>query len=94
MDTGIDELRLALRRAREMIESSETVAVYSHTDCDGITAATVLSKVLGRLGMDHEVRIININEVPDVELSSDLTIFSDLGSGQRSMRTLNQTQGF
>ncbi|HIH64076.1 MAG TPA: DHH family phosphoesterase, partial [Methanothermobacter thermautotrophicus] len=66
-----------------MVESSETVTVYSHTDCDGITAATVLSKVLERLDMDHEVRIININEVPEVELSSDLTIFSDLGSGQR-----------
>lgn len=83
MAMGMDELRLALRRAREMVESSEKVTVYSHTDCDGITAATVLSKVLERLDMDHEVRIININEVPEVELSSDLTIFSDLGSGQR-----------
>lgn len=79
---NMDELEGALRRARKLIDEAETVTVYSHTDCDGITAATILSKLLEGLGKDHEISIININEVPEVEHGTDLTVFSDLGSGQ------------
>lgn len=77
------QLKRGFSRAREMIESSENVTVYSHTDCDGISAATILMKVLERLGKDHEINIININEIPDIEPGPDLTVFADLGSGQR-----------
>lgn len=34
------------------------------------------------LGKDYKIEFINIDEIDGVDMDSDLTIFSDLGSGQ------------
>ena len=69
--------------AKEIIESSKDIKVYSHIDCDGICSGTILSTILDRQKKDHEIEFVNLDVLDDIELDHELTIFSDLGSGQR-----------
>ena len=68
--------------AREIIESSEDIKIYTHIDCDGISAGAILSTILDRLNKPHEIEFVNLDVLENLELKHDLTIFSDLGSGQ------------
>lgn len=70
------------RKAREIIENSEDIKVYSHIDCDGICSGAILSTILDRQNKEHEIEFVNLDVLDDIELTHELTIFSDLGSGQ------------
>ena len=70
------------REARELIETSDDIKVYSHIDCDGICSGAILSTILDRNNKEHEVEFVNLDVLDDIELEHELTIFSDLGSGQ------------
>jgi len=72
-----------LLKAKRLVESSEDIKVYSHRDCDGITAGAIISTLLERLGKEHEVEFINLNQVENIKIENELTIFTDMGSGQR-----------
>ena len=69
--------------AREIIESCDDIKVYSHIDCDGICSGAILSTILDRQNKEHEIEFVNLDVLDDIDLDHDLTIFSDLGSGQR-----------
>ncbi len=71
------------KQAKHLIESSKDIKVYSHIDCDGICSGAILSTILDRLGKVHEIEFVNLDVLDDIELNHELTIFSDLGSGQR-----------
>ena len=70
-------------QAREIIENSEDIKIYSHIDCDGICSGAILSTILDRQNKEHEIEFVNLDVLDDIELTHELTIFSDLGSGQR-----------
>lgn len=77
-----EQMNLAFSKAHEMVKNAEDIKIYSHIDCDGITAGAILSSMLDRLGKDHEVEFITLDKIDDLELENELTLFSDLGSGQ------------
>ena len=68
--------------SKRLIEESEDIKIYSHTDCDGISAGAILSTILDRINKPHEIEIVNLDKLDDLEIKHELTIFSDLGSGQ------------
>lgn len=70
------------QQAREIIENSDDIKVYSHIDCDGICSGAILSTILDRQNKPHEIEFVNLDVLDDIELDHELTIFSDLGSGQ------------
>ena len=70
------------REARKIIEESTDIKVYSHIDCDGICSGAILSTILDRQNKPHEIEFVNLDVLDDIELTHELTIFSDLGSGQ------------
>ncbi len=72
----------AFSKAHEMVKNAEDIKIYTHIDCDGVTAGAVLSSTLDTLGKDHEVEFISLDRMEDIEVENELTIFSDLGSGQ------------
>ena len=72
----------AFSKAHEMVKNAEDIKIYTHIDCDGVTAGAVLSSTLDTLGKDHEVEFISLDRLEDIEVENELTIFSDLGSGQ------------
>ena len=68
--------------AREIITSSDDIKIYSHIDCDGICSGAILSTILDRQNKEHEIEFVNLDVLDNIELTHELTIFSDLGSGQ------------
>lgn len=85
-NSSIEESRnhmdLLFNKAKDKILNSEDVTIFTHTDCDGITAGGVLSSILDKLEIEHSVNFVEINEVESLETDTDLTIISDLGAGQ------------
>ena len=77
-----DQMKLAFSKAHEMVQNAEDIKIYSHIDCDGITAGAILSSMLDNLEKDHEVEFVTLDKLDGLELENELTIFSDLGSGQ------------
>lgn len=82
MAVNITEMDKSLAKANEMVKKAEDVKIYSHIDCDGISSGAILSSTLDRLGLDHEIEFITLDRIPELEKENELTIFSDLGSGQ------------
>ena len=72
-------------RAAEAVRSAKSVTVISHIDADGITAGSIASMTLERLGIEHTVLYENkiTEEVIDSVNSNkdDLVWICDLGSG-------------
>ena len=68
--------------AKALIEDNDNIKIYTHTDCDGICSGAILSIILDRLGKDYDIEFVNLDEIEDLDLDYELTIFSDLGSGQ------------
>ncbi len=68
--------------AKNLILESDSIKVYSHIDCDGMCSGAILSTILDRIGKKHDIEFVNLDVLGDLELEHDLTIFSDLGSGQ------------
>ena len=80
------------REAKKMIGESEDIKVYSHIDCDGICSGAILSTILDRQNKAHEIEFVNLDVLDDIDLDHELTIFSDLGSGQRINTKAKDTQ--
>lgn len=76
------EMKEKYEKAKELIENSDDIKIYSHTDCDGISSGAILTSILGRLGKKIEIEIVNLDVLENVPIDHELTIFSDLGSGQ------------
>ncbi|NYB52172.1 MAG: DHH family phosphoesterase [Methanobacteriaceae archaeon] len=76
------EMDQSLIKAHNMVEKAEDVKIYSHIDCDGISAGAILSLTLDRLEIDHEIEFITLDRISELKKENELTIFSDLGSGQ------------
>jgi len=82
MDKKFEIMKKSFQKGNEMVKNAEDIQIYSHIDCDGITAGSILSTILDRLEKDHEVDFITLDKIDDLSLENELTIFSDLGSGQ------------
>ena len=82
IETLPPEMKERYEEAKELIENSEDIKIYSHTDCDGISSGAILSSILQRQGKKFEIEIVNLDVLEDVPIEHELTIFSDLGSGQ------------
>jgi single-stranded-DNA-specific exonuclease len=78
----LQSLDRPMNKARELVENSEDIRILSHLDCDGISAGAILSSTLDRLEIDHEIEFISLDMIPEQRADNELTIFSDLGSGQ------------
>lgn len=70
------------KKAREIIENAEDIKIYSHIDCDGICSGAILSTILDRQNKKHEIEFVNLDVLENMDLNHELTIFSDLASGQ------------
>lgn len=68
--------------AEKLIKESGSIQVYSHIDCDGMSAGAIISTILDREEKEHDIDFVNLDKLEDLEINHDLTIFSDLGSGQ------------
>lgn len=82
VNTQLSIMNRAFSKAHEMVNEAEDVKIYSHIDCDGISAGSILSSILDRLGITHEIEFISLDKIDDLKAENELTIFSDLGSGQ------------
>ena len=78
--------------AKEIITQSDDIKIYSHIDCDGICSGAILSTILDRQNKEHEIEFVNLDVLDDIALDHELTIFSDLGSGQRIDTNANENQ--
>ena len=58
------------------LNKSEDIKIYTHIDCDGVTAGSILSSMLDRLDKDHEIEFISLDKIDDLESENELTIFS------------------
>ena len=76
------EMDKSLEKAKNLIKSSEDIKIYSHVDCDGISAGAILSTTLDRQEKEHEKEFVSLDKLEDLPIEHELTIFSDLGSGQ------------
>ena len=76
------EMKRKYEKAKVLIESSDDIKIYSHTDCDGISSGAILTTILKRLGKKYEIEIVNLDVLENLPIEHELTIFSDLGSGQ------------
>lgn len=86
-----NQMDLLLNKAKDKILEAEDVTIFSHTDCDGITAGSILSSILDKLEIDHTVNFVEINEVESLDSDTDLTIISDLGAGQNLSNLCNNS---
>lgn len=77
-----ESMKKLYHEAAELIKESDDIKIYTHIDCDGLCSGAILSQILDRLGKEHEIEWVNLDELNDLELDHQLTIFSDLGSGQ------------
>ena len=80
------------REAKQIIENAQDIKIYSHIDCDGICSGAILSTILDRQNKDHEIEFVNLDVLDDIELTHELTIFSDLGSGQNITTNVSENQ--
>ena len=80
------------RKAKEIIENSDDIKIYSHIDCDGICSGAILSTILDRLDKVHDIEFVNLDVLENMNLDHDLTIFSDLGSGQKIDTNIQDNQ--
>lgn len=83
MDINSD-MKNMLEEAKKFLEDhNDSITLVTHIDADGLTSGGIVSQVLERLGKDYKVKTSKLspeffkNLEPD-----DLTIFTDLGSGQ------------
>ena len=75
----LEMIKHEFEKARQMIEKHDYARIYAHYDADGISAASIISIALMRIGKKVHVSFLKgLNE----EFESDeLTIFADMGSG-------------
>lgn len=76
------EMKDLYKKAKEIILENDDIMIYSHTDCDGISSGAILTTILERIGKDYDIDFVSLDKLEDLPIDHDLTIFSDLGSGQ------------
>ena len=74
--TKHDQMNLAFSKAHEMVKNAEDIKIYSHIDCDGITAGAILSSMLDNLEKDHEVEFVTLDKIDSLELENELTLLA------------------
>ena len=62
------EMKERYEKAKRLIENSDDIKIYSHTDCDGISSGAILSCILDRLGKKFEIEIVIIFRVIEIFL--------------------------
>ena len=87
MDKLPPKMQKSYKKAKKIIESSENIKIYSHNDCDGISSGAILSTILDRLKKEYEIEIVSLDKLENIEIEHELTLFSDLGSGQNIDKT-------
>jgi single-stranded-DNA-specific exonuclease len=79
----------AATRAAERLRNSDNVLVVSHIDADGISAASIASCALDRIGVRHETMFTKKMDetfVSEIRSRNPGTVwFTDLGSGSMEM---------
>ncbi|MBN2110384.1 MAG: DHH family phosphoesterase [Methanosarcinaceae archaeon] len=84
-ETMIQMARRAARCAEE-IKKHKEIQLVSHIDADGISSGAIIAKALERAGIGYEmlfVKQLDETIVRDLaDTNPELTIFTDLGSGQ------------
>ena len=53
-------------KAKEIIENSEDIKIYSHIDCDGICSGAILSTILDRQNKEHDIEFVNLDVLDDI----------------------------
>jgi len=80
----MDFMKRGLCRATELLKGAASVKVITHIDADGLSAGGIMAQMLERQDKDFEVVAMpgvypeNASELD----GADLTIFTDIGSGQ------------
>ena len=74
-ENNSEHMDLLLNKAKDKILDAEDVTIFTHTDCDGITAGSILSSLLDKLEIDHSVNFVEINEVESMEFQ--MSMFND-----------------
>jgi len=81
-------LRQSAEKAATLLEKSQRVTVATHIDADGISAAAIAAAALKRMGVSADVRFIKKLDPEAIvtlkSLDTDVTWFTDLGSGSIS----------
>ncbi len=81
----LEEIEKVAKSVRPII-SEKKIKVFCQFDCDGITSASILTKMFLRAGMNFELRILkqlsseNVCELNATE--KDFIVLADFGSGQ------------
>ncbi len=76
------QMKKGFEKAHNMVKDARDVKIYTHIDCDGLSAGAILSSTLDKLEIDHEIEFLSLDKIEDLRAENELTIFSDLGSGQ------------
>jgi RecJ-like exonuclease len=77
-------MKKQLGEATRLVKNAKSIQVITHLDADGLSAGGIISQALERAGKKFEIKAIpgihkeNVGDLP----KADLTIFTDLGSGQ------------
>ena len=87
---GVEEFKQHIKEQAEIFKKlrSRHIKVVSHLDCDGLTAAAIITKTLIREGLSFSLSIIKqVDAIVLEELNKEeynCYIFTDLGSGYLS----------
>ncbi|MFH1450666.1 MAG: DHH family phosphoesterase [archaeon] len=77
-------MKKQLGEATELVKKAKSIQVITHLDADGLSSGGIISQVLERAGKEFSIITMpgihkeNVKNLP----KADLTIFTDLGSGQ------------
>jgi len=85
MQTNLQKAVEVLKQAQK---DGSTVQVINHMDCDGLSSGGILASVLERADIEYvqtTVTGIGKNTVEELDNTADLTLFSDIGSGQLNL---------
>lgn len=91
MISSPEKIKSFLQNVKEAVEFFEENVdgrcnIYSHIDCDGLTAASIIAKAMFRMDIEFKVRIfkqLTEKEVNDIKNDNrSFTILTDFGSGQ------------
>ncbi|MHA2042354.1 MAG: hypothetical protein ACW975_10870, partial [Candidatus Thorarchaeota archaeon] len=88
-----NSMQSEISEAVEVIRASRKVLAISHIDADGISALSIVVKMLEREGKEvvwkniHQLNSETILDVGELikENNPDLLVFSDLGTGQMEL---------
>ncbi len=91
MERSVDGLIGSARAAARRIKDAKDVLIVAHIDADGISAASIASSALSRLGVEHRtVFLKKLDEAAIAEIDAapeELAWVVDLGSGYLSQFT-------